>query len=113
MPSRIGRAPALATCIALCGTVLPAPTCALAQSDTGFLWDAPAVRSPAQPTITLRLCAEFPARDYAFAWAQFDALASEPGWSDPELVLMGPGATPPPRERTLASRAGVPGYSVA
>ncbi|MFG0283688.1 MAG: SBBP repeat-containing protein [Phycisphaerales bacterium JB039] len=93
MPSKTGRAPALAIPIfwgALCGTVPPAA----AQSDTGFLWDAPAVLSPAQPTITLHLFAEFPAHEWAFAGARLDVLASEPGWSDPTLVLRGPGTTP-------------------
>ncbi|MFG0283905.1 MAG: hypothetical protein ACF8R7_05740 [Phycisphaerales bacterium JB039] len=98
MPSKFGRAPALATCIlcgAIGGTVLPAPTHALAQSDTGLFFEAPAALSPAQPSITVRLWAEFPAADYAFASAQFDVLASEPGWSDPTLLWMGPVATTP------------------
>ncbi|MFG0283717.1 MAG: hypothetical protein ACF8R7_04785 [Phycisphaerales bacterium JB039] len=96
MPSRIGCAPALAIrifCGAICGTVLPAPTCALAQSDTGLFFEAPDVLSPAQPSITVHLWAQFPAADYAFARTQLDVLASEPGWSDPMLLLHGPGAT--------------------
>ncbi|MFG0283468.1 MAG: hypothetical protein ACF8R7_03515 [Phycisphaerales bacterium JB039] len=95
MPSSLGRAPALALrifCGAICGTVLPATT--FAQSDTGLFFEAPDVLSPAQPSITVHLWAEFSPADHAFAFARFDAMASEPGWSDPTVVIHGPSTTP-------------------
>ncbi|MFG0283718.1 MAG: hypothetical protein ACF8R7_04790 [Phycisphaerales bacterium JB039] len=79
---------------AIGGTVPGAPTCALAQSDTGLFFEAPDVLSPAQPSITVNLWAQFPAADHALSGVKFDALASESGWGDPQVLLRGPAQTP-------------------
>ncbi|MFG0283469.1 MAG: hypothetical protein ACF8R7_03520, partial [Phycisphaerales bacterium JB039] len=82
------RTRAIALALGAIGATVPgAPTCALAQSGAGLFFEAPDVLSPAQPSITVRLWAEFPAADYALAGAGFDVHASEPGWSDPVDVL--------------------------
>jgi hypothetical protein len=42
--------------------------------------------TPASPSITVTLAAGFPATDFAFAAANWNAHASETGWSAPELL---------------------------
>ncbi|MFG0283906.1 MAG: hypothetical protein ACF8R7_05745, partial [Phycisphaerales bacterium JB039] len=73
------------------GTVPPV----LAQSDTGLFFKAPTTLSPAQPSITVHLWAQFGSRDYlAFAGAELDVSASEHGWRETRPKLHAPGATP-------------------
>ena len=43
--------------------------------------------------VTVTLSATYASSDYAFAGARLDLVADEPGWSDPELLLMGPGTS--------------------
>ena len=96
MTSKVGRArpipaaPAVFAALALAGASGPAA----AQPGNGFLFEAPATISPAEPMVTVRLFAEFPMEDWAFAGARLDhglaAFSTLVAHADRRCILIGP-----------------------
>ena len=91
------------TCMAL---VLSAVVCA-AQAQEAYEWHIEVSNhiSPANPRATISVLAGFPATEYAFAGALFQLRATEPGWSDPRVLL------PPPRNPGVINGANITGIT--
>ncbi len=91
------------TCIALfLGTA-----CCAVNAQTAYEWHIRLSNhiSPANPQVTIRLEAGFPAWEYAFAASLFQIRASEPGWTDHRVIL------PPPANRGTINGSAITGIT--
>lgn len=68
---------------------LAVPTAAQMGSDRWTIEVSSIIISPSQPSTRLRFLAAFAPHDTAFGAARWDIHATEPGWSDP-MVLLNP-----------------------